>query len=79
VYTSTASTRPKFVRPVRRYRTIEIQAGARTTTAVGSMPADLRTPLRPHPGFSTRIRAFRCVLTVTSRVVTTMLPHCSGS
>jgi hypothetical protein len=44
MYMSTASTRRKFVRAVRRYRTIEIQAGAHTITAGGPMPADLRTP-----------------------------------
>ena len=32
----------KFVRTARRYRTIQIQAGARTLTAANPLPDDLR-------------------------------------
>lgn len=32
----------KFVRTARRYRTIEIQAGAHTITAANPLPGDLR-------------------------------------
>jgi hypothetical protein len=41
----------KFVRATRRYRTIEIQAGAHTITAADPLPADLRDALnRIHHG-----------------------------
>src|SRR5213080_2630169 len=36
----------KFVRTTRRYRTIEIQAGAHTITAADPLPNDLREILR---------------------------------
>jgi hypothetical protein len=35
----------KFVRTARRYRTIEIQAGAHTITAADSLPDELRDAL----------------------------------
>ncbi len=35
----------KFVRTARRYRTIEIQAGAHTITAADPLPDDLRQAL----------------------------------
>ena len=35
----------KFVRTARRYRTIEIQAGAHTVTAADLLPDDLREAL----------------------------------
>jgi hypothetical protein len=35
----------KFVRTARRYRTIEIQAGAHTVTAADPLPDDLRDAL----------------------------------
>jgi hypothetical protein len=36
----------RFVRTARRYRTIEIQAGAHTLTAADPLPHDLREALR---------------------------------
>jgi hypothetical protein len=36
----------KFVRTTRRYRTIEIQAGAHTVTAADPLPDDLREIVR---------------------------------
>jgi Transposase DDE domain len=42
----------KFVKTARRYRTIEIQAGAHTITAADPLPADLRAALRQIHGQS---------------------------
>jgi hypothetical protein len=42
----TGWTIKKFVRTARRYRTIEIQAGAHTTTAADPLPDDLRDALQ---------------------------------
>ena len=41
----TARSIRKFVRTARRYRTIDIQAGAHITTAAGPLPEDLRQAL----------------------------------
>ena len=42
---TTGWTIKKFVRTVRRYRTIEIQAGAHTVTAEQPLPDDVRAAL----------------------------------
>jgi transposase len=45
IETTTGWTIRKFVRTARRYRTIEIQAGAHTITAADPLPDDLRHAL----------------------------------